>query len=98
MKLNIAKCKIGLSEVAYVGHVFGSDGFKLSEEKILAILESPEPENKKELQRFVGTVNYLGKFIPHLRGVIDKFVSFFHMIIIYEYFHHFLSVSTALCR
>ena len=23
---NKAKCKIGLTEVAYVGHVFGSDG------------------------------------------------------------------------
>ena len=25
----------------------------------------PEPRNKKELQRFMGTVNYLGKFIPN---------------------------------
>ena len=24
------------------------------------------PENKKELQRFLGTINYLGKFIPNL--------------------------------
>ena len=24
------------------------------------------PENKKDLQRFLGSVNYLGKFIPNL--------------------------------
>ena len=69
MKLNKAKCKIGLTEVA--GHVFGSDGLKPSGEKIRAILEIPEPRNKKELQRFMGTVNYLGKlkFIPNLSGI-----------------------------
>ena len=38
MRLNKAKCKIGLTEVAYVGHVFGPDGLKPSEEKIRAIL------------------------------------------------------------
>ena len=69
MRLNKAKCKIGLTEVAYVGHVFGPDGLKPSEEKIRAILEIPEPRNKKELQRFMGTVNYLGKFIPNLSGI-----------------------------
>ena len=69
MKLNKAKCKIGLSEVAYVGHTFGPNGLKPSEEKIRAILEIPEPKNKKELQRFMGTVNYLGKFIPNLSGI-----------------------------
>ena len=69
MRLNKAKCKIGLTEVAYDGHVFGPDGLKPSEEKICAILEIPEPRNKKELQRFMGTVNYLGKFIPNLSGI-----------------------------
>ena len=66
MKLNKAKFKIGLSEVAYVGHIFGPGGLKPSEEKILEI---PEPKNKKELQRFMGTVNYVGKFIPNLSGI-----------------------------
>ena len=69
MRLNKAKCKIGLTEVAYVGHVFGPDGLKTSEEKIRAILEIPEPRNKKELQGFMRTVNYLGKFIPNLSGI-----------------------------
>ena len=59
MKLNKAKCKIGLTEVANVAHVFGPDGLKPSEEKIKVILEIPEQLNKKELQRFIGTVNYL---------------------------------------
>ena len=51
MHLNKAKCKIGLTEVAYVGHVFSPDGLKPSEEKICAILDIPEPRNKKKLQK-----------------------------------------------
>ena len=59
MRSNKAKCKIRLTEVVYVGHIFGPDGLKPSVEKICAILEIPEPRDKKELQRFMGTVNYL---------------------------------------
>ena len=69
MKLNRDKCKIGLSEVAYVGHTFGPDRLKPSSEKLRAIMEIPEPQNRTELQRFMGTVNYLGKFIPNLSGI-----------------------------
>ena len=69
MKLNKAKCKIGMSEVGSVGHIFGPDGLKPSEEKIRVILEIPEPKSKKELQRFVGTVKYLENFIPNLSGI-----------------------------
>ena len=69
MKLNRDKCKIGLSEVAYVGHTFRPDGLKPSSEKLRAIMGIPEPQNRTELQRFMGTVNYLGKFIPNLSGI-----------------------------
>ena len=69
MRLNRDKCKKGLSEVAYVGHTFGPDGLKPSSEKLRAIMEIPEPQNRTELQRFMGTVNYLGKLIPNLSGI-----------------------------
>ena len=46
MKLNRDKCKIELSEVAYVGHTFGPDGLKLSSEKLRVIREIPEPQNR----------------------------------------------------
>lgn len=69
MKLNRSKCKIGQSAVEYVGHTFGPEGLKPSSEKVRAILEIPEPRNRTELQRFMGTVNYLGKFIPNLSGM-----------------------------
>ena len=34
-----------------------------------AIQEMPTPKNKQELQRFLGFVNYVGKFIPNLSQI-----------------------------
>ena len=69
MKLNRNKCKIGLSEVAYVGHTLGLDGLKPSSEKLRAIMKIPEPQNRTKLQIFMGTLNYLRKFNPNLSGI-----------------------------
>lgn len=64
LRLNPLKCKFRLSEVCYVGHVFTSEGLKPDPSKIKAITEMEVPENVTALQRFLGMVNYLGKFIP----------------------------------
>lgn len=48
----------------YRGHVFTSEGLKPNPSKIKAITEMEAPENVTALQRFLGMVNYLGKFIP----------------------------------
>ena len=42
---------------------------KPSSEKLRAKMEIAEPQNRTEFQRFMGTVNYLGKFIPNLSGI-----------------------------
>lgn len=69
LKLNKAKSKVAVSEVTYVGHTFGAKGLKANEEKIKVIKQMQAPTNKKELQCFMGMVNYLSKFIPNLASV-----------------------------
>ena len=69
LKLNRKKCKIGLSEISYIGHVLSKDGLKPDMDKVRAIQEIPQPKDKTELQRFMGMVQYLGKFIPNLSEV-----------------------------
>lgn len=65
LRLNPSKCKFGLKQVCYVGHVFTSEGLKPDPAKTKAIDEMPIPENVTALQRFLGMINYLGKFIPN---------------------------------
>ena len=40
-----------------------------SPEKVPAILNMPAPHDKSSIQRFMGMVNYLHKFIPHLADI-----------------------------
>ncbi len=66
LKLNKKKCKIRVKEVSYIGHIFTDEGVKPDKEKVQAILMMPEPSTKQELQRFIGMIQYLAKFIPDL--------------------------------
>ena len=45
----------------------GPEGLKLSGEIISVILDLPHPEDKAATRRFIGRINYLSKFCPHLR-------------------------------
>jgi len=60
--LNVEKCEFSKSEVRFLGHIVGNQGIKADPEKTRAIVNFPKPSNKKELRRFFGVVNYLGKF------------------------------------
>jgi hypothetical protein len=66
LKLNKKKCKIRVEEVPYIGHTLTSKGLKPDDEKVKAILQMPEPATKQDLQRFMGLIQYLSKFIPKL--------------------------------
>lgn len=66
VKFNLQKCKFGMSEITYLGYTFSGNGVKVDEEKLKAIREMPTPTTKQELQRFLGMVNYIGRFINNL--------------------------------
>lgn len=50
------------NEVSWSGHIIISDGTSMDPSKLLTIYEFPQPRNKKELQAFIGFVNYYRKF------------------------------------
>lgn len=54
-----------LSEVPYVGHLLTSQGVKPNPENTQAIHIMPSPQDKLGLQRFLGMINYLSKFIQN---------------------------------
>jgi len=66
LKLNKDKCEFRKSSLTYVGHLITADGVKPDPEKVRAVAEMPRPTNTKELQTFLGFINYLTKFIPNL--------------------------------
>ena len=65
LKLNPKKCKIRVDQVTYIGYVLSGEGIRPDPEKMRAIAEYPAPQNKQELQRFLGMINYISKFIQN---------------------------------
>ena len=59
LKLNKKKLKLRLSVVRYMGHLLTSEGLQPDPEKIRAIAEMPKPQDKKAVERLLGTVQYL---------------------------------------
>ena len=66
LKLNREKCHFRVSEVHYVGHVLSAGGVKPDPPKVEAIIAMATPANPEDLQRFLGVVTYLSKFIPNM--------------------------------
>lgn len=66
--LNIkpGKCTFGVSNIDFLSHNISSVGIKPSEEKVLAIRKFEQPKSVKQIQKFVGMVNYYHKYIPRL--------------------------------
>ena len=54
------------SEIEWLGHKFTQSGIAPLESKTAAILNLSAPKNLKQLRSFLGSVHYLGKFIPNL--------------------------------
>ena len=50
----------------FLGHILSSDGVHSDQDKVTAIMNMEEPTAVKELRRFLGMVNQLSKFMPHL--------------------------------
>ena len=57
------KCKQKVKEVGFLEVVMGPDGIRIEEEKVKVVLNQPVPKIIKEVQKFLGLVNYYRQFI-----------------------------------
>ena len=67
--VNKKKCVFFADEVEYVGFIIDKNGVRLTPSKIEAICKIPEPTNIKELQSFIGGINYYARFIPNMSSI-----------------------------
>jgi len=64
LRLKAAKCRFGLSQVEYLGHIVCGEGIALSDERKRAVAEVAVPTNTAQVRAFVGLANYFRDFIP----------------------------------
>ena len=71
VKLNRQKLKFKQTEVSFMGHLITKDGLKPDPAKVKAVNEMPSPTDVAGVRRFLGFVNYLSKFLPHLSEMCE---------------------------
>lgn len=69
--LNKDKSIFGVTEIDFLGSTLSSKGVRISNERIKAITEFPQPKNKKDVQRFLGMVNFVSKYIRNKTDILS---------------------------
>ncbi|KAL3192650.1 hypothetical protein MRX96_058871 [Rhipicephalus microplus] len=66
LKLKLEKCIFFAPSIEYLGHVISLAGLAPTSRKVEAVLKAPKPQNKKELQSYLGLINFYRTFLPNL--------------------------------
>ena len=72
LKLNKQKCHFRCMSIPFFGEVVPRQGVQPHPQKVRALTKMPVPKNKKELQAFLGIINYLNKFSPGTSEVCES--------------------------
>ena len=68
--LKPSKCKIGLQEVSFLGHILTPTGIKIQPKKIKAIQELKPPGSRDELRSVLGMFNYHHNSVKDLYTIL----------------------------
>uniref|UniRef100_A0A8B9JE72 ribonuclease H n=1 Tax=Astyanax mexicanus TaxID=7994 RepID=A0A8B9JE72_ASTMX len=71
LKLSAKKLQFKVSAVRFHGHILSAEGLKADPEKIKAVIDMPTPSDAKAVQRFVGFVTYIARFLPGLSELCE---------------------------
>ena len=66
MKLRPRKCILFKKETAFLGRREDSAGVHMMDDHVKAVQEWPEPKNRKQVEQFLGFINYHQSFIQDL--------------------------------
>ncbi|RVW61605.1 Transposon Ty3-I Gag-Pol polyprotein [Vitis vinifera] len=73
VELNPSKCAFGVSAGKFLGFMVSQRGIEVSPDQVKAVMETPPPRNKKELQRLTGKLVALGRFIARFTDELRPF-------------------------
>jgi hypothetical protein len=73
LKMNPLKCSFGVSTVKFLGFIIHEHGIEIDPKWVESVKKVKAPTCKKELQSFLGKVNYFRWFISNLWGRVKAF-------------------------
>ncbi|BHF78459.1 hypothetical protein SprV_0602157200 [Sparganum proliferum] len=63
--INPSKCVLGVPSLDFLGHHVDAQGLRPLSSNVEAIRDFPLPTSKRQLQRFLGMVNFYRRFLPN---------------------------------
>ncbi|BHF72298.1 hypothetical protein SprV_0401536200 [Sparganum proliferum] len=63
--INPSKCVLGVPSLEFLGHQVDSEGLRPLPSKVDTVRNFPPPTSKRQLQRFLGMVNFYRRFLPN---------------------------------
>ncbi len=57
------KCAFHAQSVPFLGYIISSEGTRMDPDKVRAVVDWPNPDSCKALQRFLGFANFYWRFI-----------------------------------
>ena len=78
IRLRLDKCIWGVSRTEYLGFIIDKTGITPTDKYKNKILKCTKPKNKKDVQCFLGLVNWLHRFIDHLHLLIHPLIKLTH--------------------
>ncbi|MBW0574209.1 hypothetical protein O181_113924, partial [Austropuccinia psidii MF-1] len=69
MKISLKKCHFGFKELKALGHVVSGLSLGIDKTKVAAVLLKPMPQNKKEIQSFLGFAGYYRQHIKDFASI-----------------------------
>ena len=70
ISLNPKKCMFAVTEGKLLGHIVSKEGISIDPERVRDIEQIPMPHNKKGMQSFLGTINFVRKFVPDFAQIV----------------------------
>ncbi len=74
LKMNPLKCAFGVSAGKFLGFIIHEQGIEIDPKKVESIKKLKEPTCKRDVQKLLGKISYLRRFISNLAGKIESFV------------------------
>ena len=68
--INSDKCLFGVEEIDFLGHHVTSQGIFPLPSKVAAISGFPRPVQVKQLEEFIGMINFYNRFIPNIASIL----------------------------
>jgi len=71
---NTKKCKIGLREISFLGHIVDSEGIQKQPEKLVCIENFPVPKKVWDIRTFLGVCNWYNQFVDNYAETIAPLI------------------------